>query len=196
MSSIHTHPTIITCIMSRMRTWHNQETNEEPTGLPPLITQSLADQDAIGWSNFISGIWSSKWTEAQQSYYIWLQKKRTGKRWAVSIIKLLINIAWDMWSHRNGLRHLPSNKRVQKATSLLDEAIREEMSRGCLLLPPSVHHYFSEDLPSLLARPLHYKRNWLSTIDTARQLEIDGAIVTTDRTPLRRWLETGFFLCG
>ena len=93
MHSKLTYPTIITCILSRLKTWQNKEENEEFDVLSPLIRQSLDDQDAIGWSNFISGIWSSKWAEAQHNYYVCLQKKRTGKRWAASIIKLLINIA-------------------------------------------------------------------------------------------------------
>ena len=192
MNKRQTYDKISTCILSRLRSWHDNSAYEEFHFLPPTVTQAVEDQDSISWSNFLSDLWSTRWAEAQQSYYVWLGRRQTGRRWAISIIKLLVNIVWDMWSHRNGLIHAPTNKRTLKAVSLLDEAIREEMNRGCASLPQSVHHYFDTDLATLLSKPLPFKRNWLSTIDTARQLELEDIPENINRGPLRKWLETGF----
>ena len=39
--------------------------------------------------------------EVQDEYYIWLDRRNTGRRWAELLIVKLIDIAWDMWEHRN-----------------------------------------------------------------------------------------------
>lgn len=59
----------------------------------------------VGWDAFIEGIISVEWGQHQQIYYASLNSRKTGLRWTVALLLKLWNIAWDLWSHRNGIEH-------------------------------------------------------------------------------------------
>jgi hypothetical protein len=50
-------------------------------------------QDIIGWSNFMIGRMTPEWASAQQCYYNWLGRQKTGQRWLVAIVTKLLNIS-------------------------------------------------------------------------------------------------------
>jgi hypothetical protein len=182
-----TRPLIIEVFRSRLHTWRTSTPPAIFPDAPTIIQDAISEQDAIGWQNFVGGWWSTLWAAAQQEYFLWLNRRNTGRRWAIAIILKLTNVSWDMWHHRNGIRHKKDNPRTRKALSLLDQAISEEMALGPRLLPQSVHHYFASPLATILAKPIAYKRSWINAIDTARQM--DGIqLYKPERSPLRNWL--------
>jgi hypothetical protein len=57
----------------------------------------------MGWENFFMGLPSNGWASIQNSYFLKLGSKKTGKRWLVAIIRKQWMIAWDIWNYCNGL---------------------------------------------------------------------------------------------
>jgi hypothetical protein len=50
-------------------------------------------QDSIGCTNFMIGRIAPEWAAAQQIYFDWLGRRRTGKRWLVAIMVKLLNLS-------------------------------------------------------------------------------------------------------
>ena len=49
----------------------------------------------------MEGLAAPHWLLAQQRYYRRIGSKHTGNRWLLALLKLLNNMAWDQWEHRN-----------------------------------------------------------------------------------------------
>ena len=64
MTKKKTFDEISTCISSCLRSWHDNSEYKEFHFLPPTIAQATSDQDSIGWSKFMSGLWRKRWVEA------------------------------------------------------------------------------------------------------------------------------------
>jgi hypothetical protein len=116
------------------------------------------------------------------------------------IIVKLVDVSWDMWEHRNGIRHAPHNPRYIKAITELDSVLEEELTCGRGILLESEWHYFDVSLASLLGKTLVVKTAWLNNIEAARtyaeghRLGIASKDVgyRKERKALRQWLQTGF----
>ena len=58
----------------------------------------------------------------QALHYKSLKSKLSPCRWTTQVIRQLLNISWDMWTHRNGFKHGPEGP---DATELRDRLIHE-----------------------------------------------------------------------
>jgi hypothetical protein len=101
---------------------------------------------------------------------MWLRRHNTGKLWVdMTITKLINNVLWDIWHHRNGVWHTPHNPPYRaKAIETLDQVIQEEMCNGKGILPELVWHYFDETVEDLWRKSNQYNNNWLFTIEVVR----------------------------
>ena len=93
----------------------------------PVLYQLLLKQDAIGCRACIDGLLVKEWAAVQASYFEMIESRRSGKRWAVALIKKLWDTAWDMWDHRNRVVH--DNEMGVRAIELR-RAIREQFQLG------------------------------------------------------------------
>jgi hypothetical protein len=120
LNSVNTDPDITTSILWNLNKWRDPIS----AGAPPTILDDIAEQqDDIGWLNFFEGKLAMAWEETQQQYYILIKSRRTGKRWAISLIKKLWQIAWDLWDHRNGILHKHSNPISLEDNERMDQKI-------------------------------------------------------------------------
>jgi hypothetical protein len=128
-----------------------------------------------------------------------LQSRRTGKWWAISLLKKLWQIAWDLWEHRNGILHNRQNMITAEECTRLDQMIRNVYYdyRQSLLIQD--RYLTSLPLRTLLSKGTSYKRTWLSQMDVAiknqwrqqwssRQRQ-EEELQAMQRS-LRRWLQT------
>jgi hypothetical protein len=115
LNKIKTDPAISDQICCGLRSWYNGD-NLRNTDARPLIIM----QCNLGWDAFIEGIVSVEWGQQQQLYYASLNSRKTGLRWTVALLLKLWNIAWDLWSHRNGIEH---NHDLATETIRLNEQI-------------------------------------------------------------------------
>jgi hypothetical protein len=107
MSQVQTDPDVQHAILSHLQSW--RENNGEPLPTNFLLDEALSSQECLGWQRFFEGWISVEWSSAQQAYYTLMKSRRTGKRWVISLIKKLWDIAWDLWEHRNGILHNATN---------------------------------------------------------------------------------------
>ena len=61
----------------------------------------MAEQDRIGWENFLLGRMSKKILQAQQVHYSNIGSRRTGSSWATKLIRQGWLVIWKMWEHHN-----------------------------------------------------------------------------------------------
>jgi hypothetical protein len=66
---------------------------------------AFAAQDRIGWLAFFEGCIVVEWAGVQEAHFLWFGRRNTGKRWATSLVVKLWDIAWDLWDHRNQIKH-------------------------------------------------------------------------------------------
>ncbi len=98
-----------------------------------------------------------EWSSAQQAYYTLMKSRRTGKRWVVSLIKKLCNIAWDLWEHQNGILHTETNLVSDAELRTLDRKIRSTfLQLQPMWLSAQDRHLLSTSLPRLLKKDRAY----------------------------------------
>jgi hypothetical protein len=129
MKKMTTLPQLRKAIITNLSLWRDGEpANFLPPGHQwPHVHQAVHDQDNIGWGIMLEGCISRHWKETQDEYYVWLDRRNTGRRWAELLIVKLINVAWDMWEQRNHTRHEPNNPRLRKAINALNQALLAEL---------------------------------------------------------------------
>ena len=136
----------------------------------PPIHRSLRDlvrkQDAAGWQLPFTGFWYEDWCSAQQQFYDLTGSGKTGRRWLASVIRLLWDIAYSLWEHRNKMLHDHKSRNHQLT---LVARIRAIYRRPRNLFPPPLRRQFVR-LRSLLAKPVVYQEAWLAAFETYDQL--------------------------
>lgn len=164
----HTMPDIATAILSRMMQWRNNEPFTPPTYDWPGLNTLVLRQDSIGWQPFIEGCTDIEWEAKQQDYYSWLERRNTGKRWISSLIKKVWSIAWDMWQHRNQVKHAPQSEHFLQAQAALDICLRKEYATGWERLLRKDYRWFRRDIELLLVESNEWKHKWIASVTQAR----------------------------
>lgn len=126
LTEMQSSPTVIEQLCTGLEKWYQ---GEDLTAL--TNKQLILDQCTIGWSFFLEGIIGTHWGIQQELYYKSIGSRKSGLRWTVALIKKLWNIAWDLWSHRNGLEHLnDAVKTMQKLQEEVDFSIEFHIVSG------------------------------------------------------------------
>jgi hypothetical protein len=195
-----TLPALRNSICSHLQTWGDgTNINKTTTVSWPGFTGALTDQSSIGWQLFMQGCISTAWKEIQHSYFKWLGRRNTGRRWAELLISKLLNISWDMWDHRNSVRHAPNNPRQRKARSALDTAVISELCSGRGLLSTNLWHFSNLSCTGLLKKSNEAKKKWLQIIEAGRRFALNQASnlpsskvsYQGERDSLHQWIATG-----
>ena len=100
-----------------------RKNNSTPFLALQIQTKALFDQQNIGWYPFLLGHVSIHWRSVQQAYYTWIGHRNTGKKWVKQLILQLFNISWDMWEHRNGIKHNTLTPEKRRKLHTLDTTI-------------------------------------------------------------------------
>jgi hypothetical protein len=129
------------------------------------IFPAIMDQEKLGWRNFLEGLPTKSWQEAQKIYFLRIGSLRSPKRWVISLIQKLWEVAWDMWEHRNGILH---DKEQSIILQNLHTDIREEFARGSDGLAQEVKTLFIKGCEAVLAKPVEVKMQWLARVQLAR----------------------------
>jgi hypothetical protein len=79
-------------------------------------------QFRIGWRHFFEGKPAIGWTNAYRETAKVAVTEAQGLRWLVALHMKLINVAWDLWNHRNGVLH---DSECRLAEEKLDEQVKE-----------------------------------------------------------------------
>jgi hypothetical protein len=163
---LKTDPVIVDQLCKGLQLWYQGENLHVVDPRPLIIAQCN-----LGWDAFLEGFISKEWGEQQQAYYVSKNSRKTGYRWTVALILKLWNIAWDLWSHRNGYEH--KNDLAAK-TMQLDEQIEFLIEFHV----PSPHDelelmFSEEEIAKVRAGMNIYKSSWILNVEA---LTITGSV--------------------
>jgi hypothetical protein len=89
---LETAPPLVAAILKRLRQWRQFGDG----ALPKFqhfdqwgAQHAVREQDTVGWHQLLLGRIARKWSDSQQRHIDSLQKKNTGRRWAISVIQRL-----------------------------------------------------------------------------------------------------------
>ena len=188
-----TNGTLQAAILSRVQAWRN--------GLPMhrypaarLLQEAIAEQDEIGWWNFMLGRISKKFALIQDLHFKSIGSKKGGGVWARKLIKHVWELCWHMWDHRNSIKHKGETALDQRKLDEARQEVREEFAKGVIGLLQKDHHYVhpSKKEWTLQLDPEN-TTTWLSSVQQSRRSwwllnESLAAQAQKQRQFMRSWL--------
>jgi hypothetical protein len=128
---------------------------QQPSKCNPLwdhyTVQLINLQSTIGAKLTLEGCIHHSWREIMQQYLSSMQSKINDKRFVTAIIKLLWQIAWDMWDHHNNILHDNDTNATLLGITALNTQIITIYHKGILpLMTPDKKVLFTSPLESLL----------------------------------------------
>ena len=158
-------------IITMLESWRLQR----PFECNPLwdlnTTLLITLQSTIGAKLMLEGCIHNSWSEIMQDYLSSLQSKINGERFVTALIKLLWQIAWDMWDHRNNILHDNDTNATLLGITALNTQIVNMYHKGILpLMTPDEKALFKSPLESLLRLRPPSKRAWIATVEASYSL--------------------------
>jgi hypothetical protein len=167
-----THPDIASAIMSRLTHFRHRTQPHLPPSTSFEIIQATLSQDRIGWKNFIEGLLSVKWRQAQSRYYRRQSiSSISSRQWLSKLLSRLYKMGHALWEHRNKVLHNPNSQYNCRMLQQLHQEIIHEYHRGAENLPPRDRGRFLLPLGDILTKPIAHKQAWLLNVPAARDAE-------------------------
>ena len=131
------------------------------------------EQEDIQPELMVKGFIPEAWAESQDSYYKWINRRTTGKRWAERLIKQLWEIAWDMWSHRKKIEKSPESLLQAQRHANSNSLIQTEYEQQHDYPNDRLQRWFRRPLDEVLSHDLNFKQQWLEVVSSMRQAYLD-----------------------
>jgi hypothetical protein len=151
-------------------------------------------QDSIGWCQLLLGRIAKKWSNAQQRCIDSLQKKNTGRRWAISLIQKALEVSWDMWEQRNDIKHNTLHPRRAAEVTRVKVQLQLLCRKGCKKFLAQDRLLFSKSEATLLkGSPIEMLQWSTSVLNAARRAAAAAndveATMQAERDLMKRWLQ-------
>ena len=166
---------IITTIIEQLHAWRDPHYRMQGAQHAVLVET----QTFIGWQNLLFGRLTPQW---QQIYSLThpSEKDVKSKRWVSQLIKKLLDVAWDMWEHRNGIAHDINHPWRQEERRQTEAEIKDQFNIGTSTLKTQ-DRYYLESLEAVLQYDHATQQQWLSSVKAARSAFADSQIVPQER---------------
>jgi hypothetical protein len=111
----------------------------------------------------------------------------------MAIIDKVWNISWDMWEHRNHIKHNTMHPRKLAALENIKEQLQNIYNTGPGELLARDHRLFAKPIETLLKKDAIEMEQWITTVWVARRRaasvkEDHAASLRAERALMRRWL--------
>lgn len=107
-----------------------------------MVVTAAAEQDTIGWQNFVEGKISRKWGKLQEAHYEEFRSIHSGDLWAQGLVTQLMEFTHDMLMYQNLVSHeCTANGLKKEEAEALEQAIQEEFTQGLANLSHCDQHY-------------------------------------------------------
>mmetsp|Transcript_23518 Transcript_23518/g.35714 ORF Transcript_23518/g.35714 Transcript_23518/m.35714 type:complete len:294 (-) Transcript_23518:344-1225(-) len=116
LMKLHTSPPAVTALLAGLRKVWNEVPNISSYFTANWSQHITDSQSTIGWWNLICGKWSTYWLQHHRNLYRLTNSTRSPRRWQSSVIRLLLNTAWDFWQFWNDMQHTRLQKIVSPKT--------------------------------------------------------------------------------
>ena len=141
------------------------------TGADVWATNAYSEQTDLGWGQMLRGRVSSQWGQAFVKETKSSKPKEAQRRWTSRLIKLLWDLAFQLWINRNGILHGPTVEEQQEIRQgLLHTRIEEAyqlFANDSSIVAAAAQHLFDQPMEVLLRRQRQYKLCWLRSVDVA-----------------------------
>ena len=163
----NTQADIAEALVNGLHSWY-MDTPFDTGELSEELQEVVQTQSRLGWKTLLEGFPATGWAVLQQAYFDRLGSRRTGRRWLASVVKKLLDLAFQMWQHRNDV----NNKKETSTISLdVNRQIELEYQLGFRDLDPAARQLGRKPKPRVLQAALSYRKNWLRSIKAARKFQ-------------------------
>ena len=143
MSNQSTSHQLSDAILIRLNEWRFGTAFSKVIG-PRRLKDIIADQDAIGWENFLFGRITVDMAAYQQVHYTRIRKKNTGDAWLSKLINQLWLVMFKMWDHRNKINNTTVTKKQIEDLKQPRFTVRQEFSLGKKGIGHLDHHLLED----------------------------------------------------
>jgi hypothetical protein len=124
------------------------------------IQGAIWQQHQIGWRQFLECLPAQTWKTLQMQFYRDEGRRKSSRKWMVSLVKRLHNLGHRKWQHRCKVKAEETQPDDRKFTEMLDEEVEEEYMKGSntlfegdkLLLQCNESYKSSEEVAGLQER--------------------------------------------
>jgi hypothetical protein len=168
----------------------------------PIVTSIPSDthkcrlgimhQANLGWDKLMLGMISRHWAASQDSYYKFIGKRNTGKKWATALIKKLWSVSWDMWDNRNQVLHFQNRLRGNKEKhNKLNQIIEDIYSTNIFSFQHWARNLLcNKSLNDIQRLPLREKTKWVNSMTTASSSNVSESVVR-QQLLFQTWIQRG-----
>ncbi len=160
----HTSPDLKLGLLSLLTATLQQSDWIPPPTDSDATRRAFTDQLNIGTAHVLDGFFSPLWAEAQLLHYVYLGRRSTGVQWMSRVIRMIWQIAWDMWMHRRRIKDTPDDCALPGLHTTLDAAISAAFDTQFLNPDPTLHRWFSRTPLALQRESLDWKERWLEMV--------------------------------
>jgi hypothetical protein len=187
LTTMATAPHLSSAIILRLQQWRKHGDRKLPKfrNFDQWGTQHVVcEQDRIGWYQFLLGRIARNWSDAQQCFIDSLQKRDTGRRWAISLIQKALDIAWDMWQQRNDINNNNLHPRRAEALLAIQREVKQLYRKGRSRLLPHDGVVFAKSESTLAAGSDLQMLQWISSVlsTTRRAAQANNDLEATMQT--------------
>jgi hypothetical protein len=102
----------------------------------------------------------------------------TGRQWMIAILSKLWDIAWDMWQHRNHIKHNTLHPKKQLEMEIIGQQVKEMYAKGAKELLTRDRTLFQKSLATILKGSGNEQEQWITSVTLA---QYRAAAATTER---------------
>jgi len=140
-------------------------------GIYVWTTNAYVAQGRLGWGQLLRGRISSLWGTAYVREIKSQEPKQHHLIWSKKVIKLLWDLAFQLWMHRNGILHGTTiAEQLDIRNKLLHQRMAEVFQvydQDSTCVAAASQHLFEIPLERLLSRYRQYKICWLRLVEAA-----------------------------
>jgi hypothetical protein len=163
MESVNTEPDLMDIMITGLIS------GREGTGNATTCRHLVAlQQNDLEWNVAIKGWWSFEWANMQDSFYRSTNSNRTGRRWMISLLKMVWQIAWELWAQRNKVLHQQENEIRDAEEEALNRQICHLYLKAYSALKNTTDGYLmTVPPPALEKKSAIYRKEWVTKSNLA-----------------------------
>jgi len=133
LTKYRTNTFLHTAILQRLQEWRNSSPRKGISG-PRKIREVIERQDDIGWWPFLLGRVDKSFKSCMNDHFLSEKLRNKGRPWLSNLITQLWDLQFQIWEHRNEIKHSDITPAKLLQLEVLRTQATEELEAGCLSL--------------------------------------------------------------
>jgi hypothetical protein len=162
-----TEPDLKAGFLSLLESLFLNEPWQPPPTSDPGVYATFQEQQRLGCHHVLDGFLSPTWAFTQQQFYLSLERRNTGLRWSSRLVRMIWQIAWDLWLHRRRIKESTESHYLPAIHENLNSAIDSAFTSFRTTNDPSLARWFSRSPQILHSESIDWKTRWLEMVTPA-----------------------------